>query len=51
MLAVDPDLDDVTGKYFVDCAIGHETAEAQNDETAEWLWEASERITQLKKNN
>lgn len=48
MLAVDPGLDNVTGRYFADCAIAEETKDAQCDETAQWLWEASERITQLK---
>lgn len=48
MLAVDPDLDNVTGKYFSDCAIYTEAKAAQDDETAAWLWEESERITKLK---
>lgn len=48
MLAVDPDLDDVSGKYFADCAIACESQAAQDDETAAWLWEASEQITKLK---
>lgn len=49
MLAVDPDLDNVTGKYFADCAIAEEGKQSKDDETAEWLWKASERITHLKK--
>lgn len=48
MLAVDPDLDDVTGKYFADCAIAKESKAAQSDETAAWLWEVSEKITGLR---
>lgn len=47
MLAVDPDLEYVTGKYFADCAIANEGEEAQSDDTAAWLWEVSERITQV----
>lgn len=48
MLAVDPDLDDVTGKYFADCAITQECKRAQCDKTAAWLWEVSERITGIR---
>jgi len=48
MLAVDPTLESVTGKYFADCAITQESKDARSDETAAWLWEASERITGLK---
>lgn len=48
MLAVDPDLDNVTGKYFADCKIAEECKLAKDDETAAWLWQTSERITQLK---
>lgn len=48
MLAVDPDLDNVTGKYFADCAIANETKAAQDDDTAAWLWEESERVTKFK---
>lgn len=47
MLAVDPDLEGVTGKYFADCRINEECAAAQCDETAKWLWEISERVTGL----
>lgn len=49
MLAVDPDLETVTGKYFADCAIAKESIAAQDDDTAAWLWEYSERITNLNK--
>lgn len=49
MLAVDPELDNVTGKYFADCAIAPEAKQAKCDETAEWLWTTSERVTHLKK--
>lgn len=46
MLAVDPDLVNVSGRYFADCAIASESSEAQSDETAAWLWQESERVTQ-----
>lgn len=45
MLAVDPNLKDVTGKYFSDCAVTQESKRAKSDKTAAWLWEVSERIT------
>lgn len=45
MLAVDPDVADVTGRYFADCAIASESKAAQSDEDAAWLWEVSEKIT------
>lgn len=45
MLAVDPALQDVNGKYFADCDITQESKQGQCDETAAWLWEVSERIT------
>lgn len=46
--ALDPKLENVSGKYFSDCAVASETQLAQDDETAAWLWEASEQITKLK---
>lgn len=48
MLAVDPDLESVSGKYFADCAIAKETKAAQCDTTAAWLWDVSEQVTGLK---
>lgn len=45
MLAVDPDVAEVTGRYFADCAIAKESQAAQNDEDAAWLWAISEKIT------
>lgn len=47
-LSVDPDLAEVTGKYFVDCKIANESERAKDDETAEWLWEMSEIMTGLR---
>lgn len=49
MLAVDPDLKSVTGKYFSDCKIKQPTKAAQCDETAEWLWQESAKLTHLAK--
>lgn len=48
MLAVDPDVADVTGRYFVDCAVAEESKAAKSDEDAAWLWEISEQITSKK---
>lgn len=45
--ALDPDLSDVTGKYFCDCRIAEETKVAQDDELAEWLWRTSEKLAGL----
>lgn len=45
--ALDPEFKDVTGKYFADCKIAEESKDAQNDETAEWLWRTSEKLTGL----
>ena len=42
MLAVDPDLENVTGKYFKDCRQASPSMKAQDDEMAEWLWKTSE---------
>lgn len=46
-LAVDPDLETVTGMYYVDCKIANESEQAKDDETAEWLWEMSEIMTEM----
>lgn len=47
-VALDPQLEDVTGKYFSDCKIAKEGANAQDDDTAEWLWSKSVELTGLK---
>ena len=47
-LAVDPELENVTGKYFAECEETTPSPAAQNDETAKWLWETSEELTKLK---
>lgn len=46
-VALDPEYENVTGKYFADCAVVKETKDAQCDDTAEWLWKKSEEITAL----
>ncbi|KAG5676990.1 hypothetical protein PVAND_006781 [Polypedilum vanderplanki] len=43
-LAVDPDLEGVTGKYFVDCEEATPSEEAQSYETAAWLWNKSTQL-------
>uniref|UniRef100_A0A1L8E4K0 Putative dehydrogenase with different specificities related to short-chain alcohol dehydrogenase n=1 Tax=Nyssomyia neivai TaxID=330878 RepID=A0A1L8E4K0_9DIPT len=46
-LAVDPDLENVTGKYFSDCKVTKPNQEAMDDETATWLWNESVKWTKL----
>lgn len=46
-LALDPALDNVTGKYFSDCVVIKESVNARNDESAEWLWNKSEELVGL----
>lgn len=47
MLAVDPDLEKVSGKYFADCAMTMPSSASMDYETAEWLWRTSEKLTGL----
>lgn len=44
MLALDPELENVTGKYYKDCKQITPTRAAQDDGTAEWLWNKSEML-------
>lgn len=48
-VALDPELENVTGEYFADCKIKTPARSARKDngETAEWLWTASEKLTRL----
>lgn len=47
-LAVDPELEEVTGQYWADCRAQREAASARKDNNdAEWLWTASEKMTKL----
>jgi len=41
MVALDPDLEKVTGKYFDNCKITNESNAAKDDEMAAWLWNRS----------
>lgn len=49
-VALDPELEKVSGKYFSDCKIKSEGNVAKNDETAEWLWQTSDKWTKLSEN-
>jgi retinol dehydrogenase 13 len=40
-LALDPELENVTGKYFVDCKETEPAQNAKDDELAAWLWNKS----------
>ncbi|XP_070491034.1 retinol dehydrogenase 12-like [Chironomus tepperi] len=46
-LAVDPSLENVSGKYFADCKEATPLFTARNDKMAKWLWEKSEELTGL----
>jgi hypothetical protein len=46
-LAVDPEHESTTGKYFSDCTVAMTSPAAKNDETAAWLWKTSEEWTGL----
>ncbi|XP_055707577.1 retinol dehydrogenase 13-like [Phlebotomus papatasi] len=43
-LAIDPDLEKVSGKYFSDCREASPGRNARDDELAEWLWTESARL-------
>jgi len=49
-LAVDPELETVTGKYFTDCKEKQPSPTADDAETAKWLWEKSCELVKLDKN-
>lgn len=44
-LSVDPELDNVTGKYFSDCTEARTSSYAKDNELAAWLWKTSEEWT------
>ena len=46
-LDVDPDLEEVTGKYFSDCTPAHSSSTSKDMELAAWLWKTSEEWTGL----
>mmetsp|Transcript_45099 Transcript_45099/g.75256 ORF Transcript_45099/g.75256 Transcript_45099/m.75256 type:complete len:307 (+) Transcript_45099:92-1012(+) len=43
-VATNPAVEDVSGKYFADCAETTPSKEAQDDETAKRLWDVSEKL-------
>lgn len=46
-LAVDPDLEKVSGKYFENCEEVNQNSEARNEETAAWLFAKSLELVKL----
>lgn len=46
-VALDPELEKVTGKYFSDCKIKKEGSVGRDDDLAEWLWKTSDEWTKL----
>lgn len=48
-VALDPDLEKVTAKYFSDCALKKPAEQALDDNVAEWLWQTSEKWVRLEK--
>lgn len=49
-VALDPELESVSGMYFSDCKTYEETRAARDDDTAAWLWQKSEEITGVLEN-
>lgn len=45
--ALDPKLKNVSGKYFDNCRVKDESNGAKDDDTADWLWMTSEKLTAL----
>lgn len=45
MVAVEPALEKVTGKYFTSSKETELTGKVHDDETAEWLWKKSLQLT------
>lgn len=45
--ALDPELDQVTGKYFKDCELATPNSDAQNEDLGKWLWDASVKLVEL----
>lgn len=46
-VALDPDFENVSGKYFANCKITKESSAARDDDMATWLWNISEEWTDL----
>ncbi|XP_058462825.1 retinol dehydrogenase 12-like [Malaya genurostris] len=49
--ALDEDLANESGKYYVDCCEKKASKAGRDDETARWLWEVSEKMTGLSSKN
>lgn len=47
MLSLEPELENVTGKYFTDCAEKEPSAKTKDEELGEWLWVKSQEMTGL----
>lgn len=47
VLAVEPQLQEVSGKYFISSKQSEPSSKANDDETAEWLWQKSREMTGL----
>lgn len=43
-LAVDPEVEKVSGKYFTNCQQSESSADSKNDELSAWLWKRSEEL-------
>lgn len=44
-VAIDPELENISGKFFNNCKVEKLLSKARDEETAEWLWNASEKLT------
>lgn len=44
MLAIDPEFQNITGKYYEDCHEVKTSNAAMDSGTAEWLWNKSEML-------
>lgn len=41
-VALEPSLDNVTGKYYTDCRENNVAKQAEDDDVQKWLWKASQ---------
>lgn len=46
-VALDPSLENISGKYFADCEEKETSPQAQNEDLGKWLWAVSEKWTKL----
>jgi retinol dehydrogenase 12 len=49
MLAIEPELEKMTGKYFVGCKETEPSDKAKDEDLARWLWDRSAELTGLTK--